>query len=122
VRFAGEVARSGLDALYRDATAFVLASHRGEGMPNAVLEAMSYARPVVVTRSGASTDVVRDRVSGLVVEKGDVQGLADALLLLHGDPGLAAELGANARRAVSGFTWDLVEPRLVSVLEQWRSS
>jgi glycosyltransferase involved in cell wall biosynthesis len=120
VRFAGALSRAELEPLYRSAEIFVLASRRGEGLPNTVLEAMSYARPVVVTRTGATTDVVQDRVSGLVVEPGDIPALVEALAFLHREPQVAAELGANARRAAMGYAWHLVEPRLEAALERWR--
>lgn len=121
VRFEGFVDRAGLAALYRGASAFVLASHRGEGLPNAVLEAMSYARPVIVTPSGATRDLVRDGHNGLLVDSADRAALAAALRRLHADPDLAGALGARARRTAERFGWDAVQGRLEDALERWAS-
>jgi glycosyltransferase involved in cell wall biosynthesis len=119
VRFEGFVDRAGLDTLYREASAFVLASHRGEGLPNAVLEAMSYARPVIVTPSGATRDLVRDGYNGLLVDSADRHALADALRRLQAEPGYAAALGIRARGTVERFAWDTVYARLEDALERW---
>lgn len=116
VRFAGFVAREGLDPLYRAASACVLASRRGEGLPNVVLEAMAYARPVIVTPSGATRDLVTDGESGLVVPADDADALAAALRRVHDDPALAARLGAAARRVAEGYAWESIAPRLEAVL------
>lgn len=119
VHLAGAVPRAGLGTLYRGAAICALASRRGEGLPNAVLEAMSYARPLVVTSSGATRDLLTDGESGLFVPAGDRRALADALRRLAGEPELAARLGARARSAAEGFAWERVVPRLEAVLERW---
>lgn len=119
VRFEGFVGRDGLDALFRDASACVLASRRGEGLPNATLEAMSYARPVVVTPSGATRDLVEDGRNGLIVNVEDVAGLQAALVRLHADPAEAARMGAQARESARAYAWESVTPRLGAVLERW---
>lgn len=118
-RFEGFVGRARLDALYRGPAAFVLASRRGEGLPNAVLEAMSYGRAVVVTPSGATRDLVEDGRNGLVVPAGDRAALSAALRRLHDDPELAARLGARARETAEGFAWDAVQAKLEDVLARW---
>lgn len=119
VRFAGAVPHERLDALYRGSAVSVLASRRGEGLPNVVLEAMSYARPVIVTPSGATRDLLADGESGLFVPAGDRPALAAALRRLHAEPEFAARLGARARIVAEGYAWERVVPRLESVLERW---
>ncbi len=53
-----------------------------EGTPNAVLEAMAAGLPVIATRVGGIPAVVEDGVTGMLVEPGDVDGLANALRAL----------------------------------------
>lgn len=67
-----------------------------EGQPMAIIEAMTIGRPVVATRVGGIPDTVRDGEEGLLVEPGDVQGLADAMISLARDPALLASLGRRA--------------------------
>ena len=69
-----------------------------EGMPNAVLEALAAAVPVVATATQGSREVVREGQNGFVVPIGDDAALADRLLRLAGDPALRLRLGAEGRR------------------------
>ena len=88
---------------FRAAAIFALPS-RYEGMPNALLEAMAYGRPAVVTNaSPGPLRWVEDDVTGLVVTAGDAHALATALIRLAGDNDLRRRLGdaAAARLAVA---------------------
>lgn len=87
-----EIARA-LDA----ATCLVLPS-RSEGLPRIAVEALARGRPIVGARGGGIPDVVEDGVNGLLVDT-DEQ-LAEALVRLLSDGGLAASLAAGARRSV----------------------
>ena len=68
-----------------------------EGMPMALLEAMSLALPVVAARGVGVDEAVTDGVTGLLVAPRDVEGTAAALLRLLRDPAEAARLGDAAR-------------------------
>ena len=78
---------------------FVLAS-RFEGLPNAVLEAMAMARPVVATTVGGTPEVVEDGVTGTLVPPDRPDRLAEAIARFLGDPGSARAAGAAGRRRV----------------------
>jgi glycosyltransferase involved in cell wall biosynthesis len=120
VRFEGFVPRDRLAALYREASCVVLASRRGEGMPNVLLEAMSHARPVVATPITGVCDLVADGVNGLLVPPGEVGALRAALARLANERGLADRLGAAGRATAERFAWDRVRPALEEALERWR--
>lgn len=79
---------------------FVLPSLRREGLPRAVIEAMSQGVPPVVTDAGGAPELVDDGLSGRVVPPGDVTALADVLRSLVEDPALRARLGAAAERRI----------------------
>jgi glycosyltransferase involved in cell wall biosynthesis len=81
------------------ATALVLPS-RSEGMGRVVVEALCRGRPVVASRVGGIPDLVRDDVNGLLVEPGDTEALADALVRILSDHELAERLAAGARESV----------------------
>jgi glycosyltransferase involved in cell wall biosynthesis len=70
---------------------------RNEGLPIAILEAMSYGVPVVATPVGAVADAVREGRTGLLVPPGDPVALARALATLVASPDLRRTLGAQAR-------------------------
>ena len=81
------------------ATVLVLPS-RSEGLGRIVVEALCRGRPVVATRVGGIPDLVRDGENGLLVEPGDTRALADALVRISSDRGLAERLAARARESV----------------------
>ena len=85
------------------ADVFVLPS-RGENLPITILEAMAAALPVVATRVGGVAELVDEGVTGLLVEPGDVNGLAGALAALLVDAEQRAVMGcAGARRVAERF-------------------
>ena len=115
-RFEGFVSRDRLDAVLRDTSVAVLAARRGEGLPNVLLEAMAYARPVIATPCAGTRDLLVDGVNGLEIAPDDPRALAVALRRLTEDPALAARMGAEARRTAERFAWDAVRPALERAL------
>jgi glycosyltransferase involved in cell wall biosynthesis len=90
---------------------FVLPS-LSEGLSNALLEAMAYGVPSVVTRIPGNTDLVRHRETGLLVEPGDTEAMARDILELAGDPALREKLGRAGRAFVEeNFDIDRVAER-----------
>jgi glycosyltransferase involved in cell wall biosynthesis len=71
-----------------------------EGMPNAILEAMASGLPCVATRVSGSEDIISQGVNGLLVEPGDYEGLAQALLALLNNPKLIQQYGQAARATI----------------------
>jgi glycosyltransferase involved in cell wall biosynthesis len=71
-----------------------------EGTPLAVLEAMASGLPVVATRHAGIADVVAPGERGLLCAEFDVDVMADHLVQLIDDPGLAARMGRAGRAYV----------------------
>jgi glycosyltransferase involved in cell wall biosynthesis len=71
-----------------------------EGTPVAVLEASATGLPVISTRHAGIAEVVLDGETGLLVEEGDVDRMARAMLLVAGDAELAHRLGSAARKRI----------------------
>ena len=78
---------------------FVLPSLR-EGTPNALLEAMALAKPVVVSRMGGVPEIVQDSETGLLVSPEDPKSMARAILALMRDRNRAAAMGQRARQFI----------------------
>jgi glycosyltransferase involved in cell wall biosynthesis len=85
--------------LYEAMDIFALSSFR-EGLPNALLEAMSMEVPIVATRVAGVPRLIGPELAGLLVEPGDQEGLAGALTLLAHDASLRGKLRAAGRRTV----------------------
>ncbi len=122
VDFAGFLDRGRLADLYASARCAVLAARFGEGLPNALLEAMAWGLPVVGTPVAGVRGLLVDGVNGLVVPPGDPLALRDALARLDHERGLAERLGAGARRTAEAYAWERVAPRLEGALERWRAT
>ena len=70
-----------------------------------VLETMSFGKPVVATRVGGVTEIMRDGETGFLKRLGDVKAMAAAIRTLANDPELAARMGEAARiRAEQEFS------------------
>ena len=92
-----------------------------EGTPVSVLEAGAAGLPVVATRHAGIPDVVVDGETGLLVDEGDVDGMAGAMLALIGDPARAAALGRRGRaRVAEHFSLDVSIARLWGALDAAR--
>jgi len=71
-----------------------------EGTPVAVLEASGSGLPVISTRHAGIPDIIIDGETGILVEEGDVDGMAQAMIRLARDPQLAARMGRTGRRRI----------------------
>jgi glycosyltransferase involved in cell wall biosynthesis len=80
-------------------TFFILPS-RAEGVPRVLLEAMAAKKPIVSTRIHGIPYLVGDALRDLLVEPGDVEGLAGRMSDLLDDPGLAARVAEEGHRRV----------------------
>lgn len=99
VRFTG--AASDVRPYYAAADAFLLASLY-DPQPNAALEAMACALPVITSTKCGVAELLREGRSGFVRDALDVPGMAAAIDSL--DPRTAGTVGYGARQAVSAYT------------------
>ncbi len=86
--------------LLSKADVFLLPSYN-EGLPMALLEAMSWGLPVITTPVGGIPEVVTHSETGLLVNPGDLQQLAEALQSLIENESLRLNLGRAARKRVA---------------------
>jgi glycosyltransferase involved in cell wall biosynthesis len=116
VRFLGALPHAeALDAIAA-ADVFVLPSH-GEGSPLSVTEALALGTPVIGTRVGAIPDLLGE--DGLLVDAGDVNGLADAMVRLAQDGPLRDALVARGRAHVrERYTWPVIAAETVRVYRE----
>ncbi len=75
-------------------------SSKSEGFSNSILEYMSAAKPVVVTRVGGASEAVIDGETGFLVESGDDEAMAKRLVELLQNPEKAKRFGARGRQIV----------------------
>ena len=116
VKFAGH--RDDVPRLLAAADLLVLPSLY-EGLPNVVLEAMQFRKPVVATAAPGTTEVVADGSTGLLVPVRTPTALAEAIRTVIGDPELARRLGAAGRSRVEAeFRAEVMVERFADLYEQ----
>jgi glycosyltransferase involved in cell wall biosynthesis len=115
VRVHGWLPNEDVVALLRDSSCLVLPS-RAEGLPMAILEAMSQGRMVIATSVGSISDVVVDGYNGILVEPDSVDELLGALTLASSTRAISARMGEAAfSTARDGFSSAAVVPLLTSI-------
>ncbi|MEI8213837.1 MAG: glycosyltransferase family 4 protein [Planctomycetota bacterium] len=81
---------------------FVMPS-RSEGLCRALIEAMQYGLPSVVSDAGGMKELVRNNVDGLVVQRENPSALANAIHRLHVDSDLRHWMGQSAMKQVDSI-------------------
>ena len=109
-RLLGTVTGQAKADLLRAVDAFVTPSRvlpdgRGEGVPTALLEAMSYGLPVVATDTGGISSVVQPGQTGLLVPPADPRALSSALAALRDDRDFGRRLAAAGQQRTLGQLW-----------------
>src|SRR5205823_1941917 len=113
VRFLGH--REDVPELLAASECALLASDY-EGCPLTVVEAMAAGVPVAATDAGGTGELVPPGSTGELGPLGDAEALALALERVLGDPGRAAELGAEGRRvARASLSLERMVERLVGL-------
>jgi len=113
VRFLGLVSEADLPGLYNVGEVYLgpsrLEACSAEGFGIAIVEASACGLPVLVGRSGGTSEAVRDGETGMLLDAEDPGAFAAALRSLLQDHDRAARMGAAGRRAVETFfNWDRV--------------
>jgi len=90
--------------VWRRAAIALLPSSYGEGVPKALLEAASCAKPIITSDMPGCREVVTPGETGFLVPPNDAAALAGAVAMLAGDPELRQRMGAAGRaRIVAEF-------------------
>jgi glycogen(starch) synthase len=112
VHFVGAV--TDVRPYYAHADLFCLLS-RGEGLPNALLEAWAMGLPVVVAQQ-PPFDAIVPSECGLTVRESDLTDVVKAIESLLGDEGRRKRMGdAGRRHVLAEYTWATVARRYLSM-------
>jgi glycosyltransferase involved in cell wall biosynthesis len=120
VVFTGAVFDATLAALYSNAALFCLPS-ASEGMSVALLEAMAYRLPVLVSAIPANLEVIKDGDThcGLTFTPGSVVELQTALAGALGGPEMLADLAEGGRIiAETRYSWDGAAESMIHVYRE----
>lgn len=101
---------------YKNSDVFIFPTlNESFGLVN--LEAMAFSLPIISTFEGGIPDVVKDGVTGFLINPGDINQLAFQIEKLIKDPKLRLEMGkAGNDRYIEKFTLERFEKRFVQIL------
>lgn len=84
------------------ADVYILPSYN-EGLPIAILEAMSYSHPIISTPAGGIPEVVHDKKNGILVEPGNIQQITSSLKYYMDNKDVIKKQGAESYQIVQNF-------------------
>ncbi len=109
VRFPGFLTYDRVSSLFQSTDIFlmpsvVLSSGDRDGIPTVVVEALAHKLPVIATNVSGISEVIEDRVTGLLIPPENPQAIADAVSELAWDRGNALQMAEQGRaRALRQF-------------------
>ncbi len=116
IKVGGWMTATERDELLSKSDVLVLPSYF-EGMPMAILEAMSWSLPVLTTPVGGIPDLIVDHEHGLLIEPGNVQQLSQAIVELIQSPELRNRLGHNARKRMESNCPEKYSRQLIRIYQ-----
>jgi len=111
----GKIPYPELYKLYQDSIAYVLTSIWPEIAGYTQLEAQALGTPIIGFNVGAVPEYVADEKGGLLVDRGDLVQLADAVKYLAENSTVVEEMGRGARANMEKFSIDKTVEKYVSV-------
>jgi len=72
----------------------------GEGLPRAMMEAMGYGTPQVITTTGGGKEVLEDGVTGFLVDVNDPVAIADRVRKLYQQPELVKSMAKRGKEKI----------------------
>ena len=110
--FTGELTGSDLSRAFASADVFLNPSMT-ETFGNVTLEAMACALPVIAADASGTTNLVRDRFTGTLVDGAEPEEFADALEAYARDPQLRRHHGDAALAVAATMDWDSINSTVV---------
>lgn len=108
VMFEGLVPYADMPKYYKQCDVFCFPT-LGEPFGEAVIEAMACGKPVIATNVGGPSEIIQDKVDGILVPPSNPEAIAQQIIRLIDDRNEAHMLGERAREtAVNRFSWSTV--------------
>ncbi|MCZ6766610.1 MAG: glycosyltransferase family 4 protein [bacterium] len=115
IRFTGRVLN--IENVFMEGGIFILPS-LSEGLPQAMLEAMSYGLPVIATTVGGVPDVVEHGRTGFLVEPGNAGEIRKYLERLLSDEVMRKTMSENCLTEIQNYAWPVLLKRMEGAMER----
>jgi glycosyltransferase involved in cell wall biosynthesis len=107
--------RDDMPAVFAAASLVVLPTYYREGLPKVLLEASASGRPIIATDVPGCRDIVRHRVTGVLVPARDAEALSNAIEELLNDSELRCAMGRHGRAiAVNEYSVDVITGQVLA--------
>ncbi len=115
VEVVGEKLSYEMRSFYSAADIYVLPTY-AEGLPYAILEAMSCGLPIISTNVGALPEVIEEGVNGFLIEPGDIRALTEKIEILAKNKKIREEMGKNNYKKIENeYSIDCLVKKLANV-------
>jgi glycosyltransferase involved in cell wall biosynthesis len=114
IQFLGFLSDSEIRKQYSEASIFVLPS-RYEGFGIVLLEALASGLPIVATRTGISSKVVKEGKNGFIV---DYKNMKESIVRLLRDDELRKRMGRRSREMAGDYSWSSAAKRMIAIYEE----
>ena len=118
VHFIGYIPEQDKPRFFHSCDVFCAPSLGFESFGIVLLEAMASGRPVVASNIPGYRSVLTDGREGLLVEPGNPEALAAALIRLLRDPDLRARMAAQGELTARNFAWEKVASRVLDLYSE----
>lgn len=92
--------KSNIHEFIRDMDIIVLPS-KDEGMPVSLLEAMASGKAVIGIKKGGTSELVKDKKTGILIRSADKENISRAVLSLLSNDRKRIYIGSNARKDIA---------------------
>ncbi len=96
---------------YYNALDLYIVASRVEGGPKAILESMASGVPVISTKVGMATDIMKEGDNGLLAEVDDVADLSEKATSIIENKTLANQMVNNALNSIRKYSWDKISKK-----------
>ena len=104
------------EGILLDSDVMLLPTNHNEGFPYALLEAFSYALPVIATRKGAIAEVIEDNVNGFLINPNDEKRLFEKMMFFCNNPEKLIIMGNKGKeKVIQEYNPEILLRRLTSI-------
>lgn len=114
----GFVPNESISNYYNAADIYLIPTLRVEGLPFALIEAMSIGLPIIASKMGGIPNIMEDGKEGFLINPGDINDMVSKILILLKDRSLREKLGARGRNKVlNELNSENMVNRILNVIE-----
>ncbi|MEM2046188.1 MAG: glycosyltransferase, partial [Candidatus Bathyarchaeia archaeon] len=118
VRFTGLAPYELIPALVKSSTIVVNPS-LVEGHSSSVIEAMAASKPVIATKVGGITDIIMDGETGILIEPGNPDQIAEAIMKLLKNPKMMEAIGERASKKAEEFSIENLAKKEAQIYQEF---